>query len=45
MDYEDAVKAVMISDTEIRNPSNVDLYIKIDGEPKVLPANSQIALN
>ena len=45
MDYEDAVKAVVISDTEICNPSNVDLYIKIDGEPKVLPANSQIALN
>ena len=41
---QEAVKAVAVSDTEIFNPSNVDLYIKIDGESKILPANSRITL-
>ena len=45
LDYEDAVKAVVVNDSEIVNPSNIDLYIKIDGEPKILPANSRISLN
>lgn len=42
LDYEDAVKAVEITDTEIRNPSGIDLYVKIDGECVILPAQSQI---
>ena len=45
LDYEDAVKAVVVNDSEIVNPSNIDLYIKIDGEPKILPANARISLN
>ena len=44
LDYEDAVKAVVVTDSEIKNPSSVDLYIKIDGEPKILSANSCISL-
>lgn len=44
MDYEDAVNAVIINDTNICNPSNIDLYIKIDEEPKILQANSHIVL-
>jgi hypothetical protein len=41
-DYEDAVKAVQITDKKIINPSPVDLYIKIDGEQVELKANSEI---
>ena len=44
MDYEDAVKAVTVTETEIKNPSNIDLYIKIDGEKTILPANGSISL-
>lgn len=43
-DYEDAVKAVQITDKAICNPSPVDLYIKINGEQAILPANSKIDL-
>lgn len=43
-DYEDAVKAVEITDTEIINHSNIHLCIKIDGVRKTLYANSSIAL-
>ena len=45
LDYEDAVNAVTVTDTEIRNPSDIDLYIKIDGEPQILSANSHIVFN
>ena len=41
-DYEDAVKAVKITDEKIINPSPIDLYIKIDGEKVKLMANSEI---
>ena len=41
-DYEDAVKAVQITEDKIINPSPVDLYIKIDGEKVELKANSEI---
>ena len=41
-DYEDAVKAVQITDDKIINPSPIDLYIKIDGEQVKLMANSEI---
>lgn len=44
-DYEDAVKALQITDTEIKNDSPIDLYVKIDGEPIVLLAHSAYALN
>ena len=41
-DYEDAVNSVVITDTELQNPSDVDLYVKIDGACKILPAASTI---
>ena len=43
-DYEDAVKAVQITDEKIINPSPVDLYIKIDGETVELKANSELTI-
>ena len=43
-DYEDAVKAVVITDEKIINPSPIDLYIKIDGVRVTLAANSEITL-
>ena len=43
-DYEDAVKAVKITDEKIINPSPVDLYIKIDGEKVELKANSELTI-
>ena len=44
LDYEDAVNAVEITDNEIRNPSDIDLYIKVDGERKMLSANSYMTI-
>ncbi len=44
LDYEDAVKSVEITDGEIRNPSDIDLYIKVDGERKMLSANSYMTI-
>lgn len=44
LDYEDAVKAIEITENEIFNPSSIDLYIQIDGERQILPANSHIGL-
>ena len=35
-DYEDAVKALKISEDTIENPSSIKLYVKIDGKEKVL---------
>ena len=43
-DYEDAVKSVVVTDSEIRNPSSTDLYIRINGENVILLANSSISL-
>ncbi len=45
LDYEDAVNAVEITETEICNPSPIDLYIQIDGKRQILPANSRISIN
>ena len=41
-DYEDAVRSVEISGTQIRNPSAIDLYIKVNGERMILPAGSSL---
>lgn len=43
-DYEDAVKAVTVTESKIVNPSPIDLYIKIDGQQEILKANSEIIL-
>ena len=44
-DYEDAVKALQITDTEIKNDSDIDLYVKVDGEAITVKAHSIHALN
>ncbi len=36
-DYEDAIKSLVITDTEIQNDSSLTLYLKIDGNPVVIP--------
>lgn len=41
-DYEDAVNALEITDTEVYNPSDLDLFIKIDGKRITLRAKSKI---
>lgn len=42
--YEDAVKSLEISDTAVKNLSDIDLYIKIDERPIKIFAKSEIAL-
>ena len=44
-DYEDAVKALRITDTEVTNDSEIDLYITVDGKRRILCAHSSIALS
>ena len=44
-DYSEATKRVEITDTEVKNPTDIDLYIKIDGERRVLRAGRKIALD
>ena len=41
-DYEDAVKSVVITENSVKNPSDVDLCIKIDGERFTLCAGCEI---
>lgn len=41
-DYEDAVKSVTVTETAVKNPSNIDLFIKIDGNRVSLPAGCEI---
>lgn len=43
-DYEDAVKAVTVTESKIVNHSDMDLYIKIDGVRKTLHANATIQI-
>lgn len=42
--YEDAVKGVEISEGVIKNPSAVDLFIKINGERVILPAGASLSV-
>ncbi len=44
-DYAEAVKRLEITDTEIKNPTGVDLYIKLDGERRVLKSGRAIPLD
>jgi len=41
-EYEDAVKSVVITEHSIKNPSDIDLCIKIDGERFTLCAGCEI---
>ena len=43
-DYEDAVKSIVVTETEIKNDSDIDLYITLDGKKKILCAHSIIKL-
>ncbi|MBQ7336253.1 MAG: polysaccharide deacetylase family protein [Clostridia bacterium] len=43
-DYEDAVKALIVTDTAVCNPSEVDLFVKIDSVRKCLRAHSELSL-
>ena len=44
-DYADAVASLVISEKEIKNPSNINIYIKIDGERRIVKAKRSIALD
>ena len=44
-DYSEATKRVEITDTEVTNPTAIDLYIKIDGERHLLKAGRSISLD
>ena len=43
-DYADAVASLEIGDEEIKNPSELDVYIKIDGERRVVKAKRTIRI-
>lgn len=43
--YEDAVKALIVGDTEIRNESDVELYLVVDGKKITLAPRSVYSLN
>ena len=43
-DYSEAVGRVEITEGEVKNPTNIDLHIKIDGEKYLLKAGESIPL-
>ena len=42
--YEDAVKAAVVTDEYIENPTETTLYITVDGKRATLEPNSRISL-
>ena len=40
LDYEDAIAALAVTDTELKNDSALPLYVKIDGTPVIVPPKS-----
>ena len=44
LEYEDAVKALAITENEIYNPSTRTLYMKLDGREVILGAGERIAI-
>jgi hypothetical protein len=42
--YEDAVKALVVTDTEIINPSDIPVYITLDGAPIIITANTTVKI-
>jgi len=40
-EYEDALNALVVSDEKIVNDSDIDVYVKVDGEEVVIKANSE----
>jgi hypothetical protein len=43
-DYEDAALRIEITDSEVKNPTDRSLYLKIDGERIVLHPNSTVKI-
>ena len=43
-DYSEATKRIEITDTEVKNLTDIDLYIKIDGEKCILKAGESLPL-
>ncbi len=42
--YEDAVKALRVSDSEIENPSDIPVYIMLDGNPTIITAKTTVKI-
>lgn len=43
-DYEEAVKSLVITDTEIVNPSNIEVYFECNGEKSSVKGNSSVGI-
>ncbi len=41
-DYQDAVNALVITESSVTNPSNIPVYLKLDGEFIILPAGQTV---
>ncbi|MBR2466377.1 MAG: polysaccharide deacetylase family protein [Clostridia bacterium] len=41
-DYEDAVKALTVTDEKIENPTDIAVYVTVDGEKTVIPPHTEI---
>jgi len=42
IEYEAATKSLIITDTKIENPSDIDVYVTVDGKQHVIRANSTL---
>ena len=42
LDYEDAIKEIKVTDTAVENPTDLTLYIKVDGERLILAPHSSV---
>jgi hypothetical protein len=42
--YRDAVESLIITDNSIENPSDTDVYVKVDGEQVIVASKSKIAI-
>lgn len=42
--YADATLELIVSDTAVKNPTDVRLYVKIDGEERIIEPNSEISI-
>ena len=43
-DYQDALKQIIITEDGVKNPTKLDLYIRIDGENTILKAGEALCL-
>jgi len=42
IEYEAATKSLIITDTKIENPSNIDVYVTVDGKQSVISAHTTL---